>query len=127
MPEYKDDKSTRTSRIEALKKDGIEVTMPECDAEYLIAYFYEVGPVTSGNMGESSLTHTELRSWMNNTGIELESWEARTMIRLSKEYLSESHKATKPHSPAPWADAPYITSHLMAKRLQQQLMELMKL
>lgn len=105
MPDTKDNKQ---SRIEAFKKKGIDVTMPECEAMYLVGYLYEVGPAMSGGMGESPLTHTELRSWQENTGIELESWEVRAMSRLSKEYLSESSKATKPDAPAPWTDAPYV-------------------
>lgn len=90
--------------------------MPECEAMYLVGYLYEVGPV----MSESPLSHTELRSWQDNTGIELESWEVRAMAKLSREYLSESQKSTKPDAPAPWVDAPY-TKLLAALRTQAAL------
>lgn len=104
MPDTKDNKQ---SRIEALRNAGIDVRMPECEAMYLVGYLYEVGPVMAGGMGEVPLSHTELRSWQDNTGIELESWEVRAMSRLSKEYLSESNKATKHDAPAPWPEGDY--------------------
>lgn len=109
------------SRIEAFKKAGItDIEMPECEALYLVGYLYEIGPATSGGMGESPITHAELRSWQYNTGIELNSWEVRTVVRLSREYLSESQKAKIPTAPAPWVDAPY-TKLLAALKLQQAL------
>lgn len=104
MPDTKDNKQ---SRIDALQEAGIDVRMPECEAMYLVGYLYEVGPAMAGGMGEVPLSHTELRSWQENTGIELESWEVRAMSRLSKEYLSESSKATKHDAPAPWPEGDY--------------------
>ena len=105
------------SRIEAFKKHGmVNIAMPECEAIYLVGYLYEVGPV----IGDLPVTHTELRSWQDNTGIGLNSWEVRTVARLSREYLSESQKAKTPTAPAPWVDAPYARL-LSALKLQQSL------
>ena len=94
--------------------------MPDCDAMYLVTYLFELGPTTSTGMGEAPISHTELRDWQYNTGIELDSWEVRTMHRLSLEYLSESQSATKSDAPAPWADAPYVkpTANITALRMQ---------
>lgn len=87
---------------------------------YLVTYLFELGPTLSNGMGEAPISHTELRDWQYNTGIELDSWEVRTMHRLSLEYLSESQRATKSDAPAPWADAPYVTptANITALRLQ---------
>lgn len=77
--------------------------MPPCDALYLVGYLFEIGPT----MGEGPMTHGEIESWMRNTGIRLNTWEIRTLKRLSLDYLGESHKATERGRPAPWEDAPY--------------------
>ena len=78
--------------------------MPPCDALYLAGYLFEIGPV----MGDIPLTHSEIESWMRNTGLRLNTWEIRTLKRLSIDYLAESRKATESGCPAPWVDAPYL-------------------
>ena len=70
--------------------------------EYLLGYLYEVGPVLSGGMGNTPLTHSEIRAWQDNTGVELSAWESQTLRRLSAEYLGESQSAESPDAPAPW-------------------------
>ena len=131
MAEHPSDKSEtkRPSRIKAFEKEGIDVTMPECEAEYLIGYLFEVGPTLPNGMGDAPLTHLEISAWQQNTGVELSSWEARTLHRASLEYLSESQRATKPDAEAPWGDAPYLKqqSNLVALRMQQAMVELSNL
>jgi len=131
VPEYKDDKAEtkRPSRIAQFEKDGVEVTMPECDAMHLVSYLYEIGPTLPNGMGDSPLTHVEISAWQQNTGVELSSWEARTLHRASLEYLSESQRATKPDAEAPWGDAPYLRPPVdeVALRLQRSMLELCNL
>lgn len=131
MPEYKDDKpeTKRPSRIVQFDNDGVDVTMPECDAMYLVSYLYEIGPTMPSGMGDAPLTHAEIESWQHNTGIPLDSWEARLIHRASLEYLSESQKATQPDAPAPWPDAPYLKPPIdeVALRLQRSMIELVNL
>jgi len=128
VPEYKDDKAEtkRPSRIAQFEKDGVEVTMPDCDAMHLVSYLYEIGPTLPNGMGESAITDPVLESWQRNTGISLDSWEARTVVRLSKEYLNESQRATKPEAEAPWADAPYVkpAPNQVALRMQAAMIEM---
>lgn len=110
--------SRRAVLLKALKSEVLD--MPECDADYLLNYLFEVGPTLAGGMGESPLSETELRAWMSNTGIELDSWEARTVKRLSREYLSESQAATEPTRTCPWDDAPYARMY-MSIRMQRSI------
>jgi len=128
VPEYKDDKAEtkRPSRIVQFEKDGVEVTMPECDAMHLVSYLYEIGPTLPNGMGDAPLTHLEIEAWQRNTGIELSSWESRVLHRASLEYLSESQRATKPEAEAPWADAPYVkpAPNNVALRMQAAMQEL---
>lgn len=79
--------------------------MPPCDAPHLIAYLFEIGPVAPGAMSGAPLSFLEIQAWQDCTGIALESWEARVLRRLSAEYLSESHAATKRDCKPPWIDA----------------------
>lgn len=93
--------------------------MPPCDAPHLVGYLFEIGPTLAAGMGEGPLTHGEIESWQRNTGIRLQSWEARLLKRLSIEYLNESSKARARDCPAPWGDAP--VPNLKAERTRDAL------
>lgn len=95
-------------RREALKKGDEDLEMPPCEAPYLVGYLFEIGPTMAAGMGASPLTHGEIESWQRNTGISLNTWEVRTLKRLSLDYLGESQRAIERGRPAPWADAPYL-------------------
>ena len=96
------------SRLEKLRSnqgDDWEPDMPPLDAgAFLLGVLFEVGPVLSGAMGPAPLSHSELRAWMDNCGVELQPWEARALRRLSIDYLVESNTAEKADAPAPWGD-----------------------
>ena len=77
---------------------GVEVDMPPVDADYLLAYLAEAGPV----MADGPLTAQEISAWMQQTGVELEPWEFRLLLRLSREYMSQMEKAKRPDCPPPW-------------------------
>jgi hypothetical protein len=100
------DKATK-SRREAM---GTDPEMPPCDAQYLAAYLFEVGPSIAGAMGEGPLTHAELLAWQSNTGIELNAWESRMLKRLSSEYLNAAFSAKEPACLPPWTDAPDVAT-----------------
>jgi hypothetical protein len=85
-----------------MKADGIDPAMPEISAEYLIGYLWEVGPTMLGS--GDPLTHAELRAWQDNTGVELNTWEARMLRRMSAEYAAESVKAAKPEAKPPFGE-----------------------
>ena len=113
-------KESEVSRREALKRGGMdEPDMPPCDALYLVGYLFEIGPTLPAGMGEGPLTHGEIASWQSNTGVRLESWEARLLRRLSLDYLNESYKARARDCPAPWGDAP--VPNLKAERTRNAL------
>jgi len=93
--------------------------MPECQAFHVLEYLIDLGVATS----ESSITHLEIYAWMANTGIDLSSWEAQTIKRLSNTYLSSSHEFRKSDAETPWSDAPYYMSAKWRKamRLKQSI------
>lgn len=75
----------------------LDVDLPECDVFYLLNYFLEIGPTIHGD----PITHSEMRSWQKNTGIELAPWQSRIIRRLSLKYIEESREATARHRPSP--------------------------
>lgn len=77
--------------------------LPPVDLPYLVAVLFEVGPVMAGAMGMLPLDEQELAAWQSNTGIELQPWESRMIKVLSRDYLSESSRATKPDWPPVWS------------------------
>jgi hypothetical protein len=130
----KNDKSEapQLSRIEQLRKDlqddDYQPEMPPVDAEYLIAYLFEVGPTMAAGGYPGPLTHEELRAWMDLTGIDLEPWEVRFLRRLSGDYLAESHRAEKRDCPAPVKSEDRSQDlYAVAKSMQQTLKEMARL
>lgn len=112
----KDDKSDLplVSRFEARRQrwvaekrgrlpEDYDPEMPPLNGtEFLIGFLFEVGPVMPVGMGVGRITHSELRDWMDNTGVELDAWQARTLCELSQEYAAENHRASKQDCPPPW-------------------------
>jgi hypothetical protein len=99
-PEWMEMVSQQT--YETLRDQWMPELPPIDGWEYLVAYLFEIGPILSSGMGHYHLTFGELDSWCKRTGIDLEAFEARWLIRLSKEYLGENQKAVKHFAPAPW-------------------------
>ena len=93
---------TRLQLLQA--RDQAPDMPPPGAAAHLVGYLYEIGPVSSGGMGAVVISWQELHAWQEATGVELASWEARGLKRLSQEYLSTSHEAQAHDCPAPYAD-----------------------
>lgn len=98
--------------------------MPEVRAEYLLGYFFEVGPVMAGGMGPAPISQQELVAWQTNTGIELRPWESRVLRRLSSDYITELHKAEDAIRPAPWGG---VHVNLIALETKEHMRQLTRL
>lgn len=100
------------SRRKKLQADGIEPDEPPIDAgAHLIEYLFEVGPDAPGAMGPVPITHADIAHWQGNTGIILNAWEARTLRRLSREYVGACIDAQEPD-----ALPPYLPAEAVARR-----------
>ncbi len=83
---------------------GITPAMPPPGpAAYLLEYFWDIGPSASGGMGPTPLTWAEIQAWQHVTGTPLRPWEARTLRRLSHEYINTLQASADPAAPAPYA------------------------
>src|SRR5690606_17265417 len=74
------------------------ILLPPNPAEYLTDWLWEIGP----SVGDRSIGYVDLAAWQEIAGVEMEPWEARTLRRLSGEYLGQSVKARKPGCPPPY-------------------------
>jgi hypothetical protein len=72
---------------------------------YLITILMELGPTVPAGMASGPITFDNVDAWCRRTGIDLEPYESRWLVRLSREWLGESQKASKHFAPAPWTPA----------------------
>lgn len=96
------DQAARSSRLDRLKKDGIDPPMPPNPAPHIVARLIEIGITESTGMGPAPLSWRELSEWQNNTGVSLEPWEARLLRQLSLAYMAEGRRAESENCPPPW-------------------------
>lgn len=95
-------KPERVARGKKILEDGAPLPLPEIDAVYLVDALFDVGPVKAGGMGPVPIDSHDLVAWQAERGIVLTPWEAQTLRRLSRDYVFESSRATKPDCPPPW-------------------------
>jgi hypothetical protein len=95
-------KEGEPSRRVFFEGQNLPIEMPPVSAGHILDYLFELGL----GIGDGALTHGEIESWQNNTGIELQSFEARTLKRLSETYIRESIAARAADAETPWTDAP---------------------
>lgn len=81
-----------------MERSGVKPQFPECTNAYMLEFLFEVGPTHEG----APITFVEIESWQRTTGVELSYWEARTLHRLSREYVVQLHKSTYGPCPAPY-------------------------
>jgi hypothetical protein len=96
------DQAARISRLDSLKKDGIDPPMPPNPAPHIVARLIEIGITESNGMGAAPLSWRELSEWQRNTGVPLAPWEARLLRQLSVAYIAEGRLAESENCPPPW-------------------------
>ncbi|NML88760.1 hypothetical protein HHL26_06725 [Sphingobium sp. TB-6] len=89
-------------RLLRMKEDGIAVELPPNPTPYLTDWLMEIGPTASTGMGPAVLAWGEIEAWARQIGINLTTWEARTLRRLSRDFLDQMNKAKEPACPAPF-------------------------
>lgn len=86
-----------------MQERGTAIFWPPNPAPHLTDWLLEIGPTTSGSMGEAAIGWQDLTAWERITGIELEPFEAKTIRRLSQVFISARYEAKKPDCPIPYA------------------------
>jgi hypothetical protein len=92
------------SRAEALRAQGAEVPLPPLreEAEHLVGYLFDVGPVLPAVLGVVPLPYSELQAWQQQSGLDLQPWEVKLLRQLSRDYAIEAKAASDAGRPAPW-------------------------
>lgn len=85
--------------------------LPPNPAPYLTAWLFEIGPTSIGGMGEGPLGYQDFTAWQAVSGVDLMPWEAKTLRRLSGEYLAERQKAEEPNALAPYNEQGDMAAH----------------
>lgn len=78
--------------------------MPEIEAGgHLLEVLFEIGPTKPAGMGgQIGIDEADLLAWQFNQGVELSSWESKTVRLLSREYAAMLFEASSPTCPAPY-------------------------
>jgi hypothetical protein len=100
----KPSKDKQLNRAEKIKAAGGTPLMPQCDAEYLIAYWNDLGLCSSGGMGAVGLSSLEIDSWSRLSAVELEPWEFQALRQMSQHYVSMVHKGEDVDCPPPFGE-----------------------
>lgn len=96
-------KKTRATQLRAVDPEHPDLELPEAHAaQYLIAYWQELGLCGASGFGPTPLTFLEIEAWQRSTALTLSPWEVLTIRRLSSEYVAMLSKATDPNMISPW-------------------------
>jgi hypothetical protein len=85
-----------------MRDRGETPLLPGNPAPYLTGWLFDVGPSSSGSMGEGAIGYQDLAAWQSISGVKLLPWEARTLRRLSADYLVQRQKSEEMACTAPF-------------------------
>jgi len=92
----------KKSRADRMGKVAAAAAMPPNPMPHITERFIEMGMIEAAGMGTVPLSWSTIAAWSHMTGVRLCPWEARTIRRLSTEYLAESRRAEDMTCPPPW-------------------------
>lgn len=111
IPDTKDssgiaeDKKSRREQYKEIDENHNLLQLPEIGScEYLVKILFDIGPCLNLGMGLCALSWTDISSWQECTGVELDAWQANLIRRLSIEYAQEYSAASDPNRPAPYIE-----------------------
>lgn len=119
-------RAQQKTRRDVLKSYGIDPDMPPLEwGNYLVDHLFEFGPVMAAGMGSAPLAPSEIEAAQRLLGIQFQPWEARLLMRLSREYLGESHRATEHGCAPPWDDEAVrqVDAAESARRMEQDMQD----
>ena len=105
MPDFKTNKkNNEKTRIKILEEQKSELkNMPEIEyGEWIIEYLLEIGPAQSFGMGLSPISFYDIYSWSKITGTHINHWDAISIKKLSKIYVSQYSISSEKECPAPY-------------------------
>lgn len=76
--------------------------VPPNPLPHITDWLFEIGPSSANGMGESPIDWASIAAWSGQIGIVLNAWEARTIRRLSQDFIHMRFEARKASCPAPF-------------------------
>ena len=68
--------------------------MPDCD-QFIANGWHDLGLTSSEGMGETPLKWSEVKSYSEIMALDLQPFEAETIVNMSKTYIRFKHEATE--------------------------------
>lgn len=78
-------------------------SLPEIE-QFISKCFSLIGYYLSGGMGATPLTWSEIESFTNKSGYQLNGWECEQLLSMSRSYCGFLEKAKKPSCLPPYRD-----------------------
>ena len=79
-----------------MKAEGREPQLPINPAPYLTDWLLEIGPAAPAGESAAAISFSEMAEWSRLIGVDLSPWEARTLRRLSRVFVSQREDARSP-------------------------------
>ncbi|CDO37149.1 hypothetical protein [Novosphingobium sp. KN65.2] len=89
--------------MQRMKADGAIPELPHNPLPYLTEWLFEIGPTSPGGMSAAAIGWRDMEAWQGLSGVDLEPWEARTLRRLSSDFVAMLHDAKAIDCPPPYA------------------------
>lgn len=86
------------------ENEELELSLPNCQAEYLVLLFYELGICEQGENGIRSMSWKEIHAWLEVTKRYLSPWEIDMIRQMSKAYVDEYYQSKDKMRPQPYTD-----------------------
>lgn len=104
----------------------VEVQLPEIPSvlNYLLGHFFSSGQCLQTGQGLVPLTWQELKAYIELNELELCTWEANIIKKMSDAYCAEYSRASDPNRPAPYrkvVEEAEVDQVVKAQRIMQGL------
>ena len=99
------DKNNRepTSRLEYRQLKGLPISLPKLkNSQHILDHINEVGLSKAGMSGILPVDWSDIESWVKLTHTVLETWEAKLLMTISREYCYQFNSSSAIDCPAPY-------------------------
>ena len=101
--QFKNDNDPKP-RVNILSEDDPTRQLPHADS-YLIKCFDLMGQCSTNGMGATALTWSDVESFSNRSGYDLNGWESEQIIMMSRKYCSMYQQSKELGYPPPYSAA----------------------
>lgn len=94
---------TRYKQLSADELKSPLLEMPKIEhGQYLLDYAFEIGPSKSSGQGPLVIEWTDIKSWCDLTGVNLDLWELLVVREISKAFVAQYYVSDGAIVPPPF-------------------------